>query len=838
MESRKSHMRIEQAIYGEVRSGHALRTTSSKEFSYFELASRLDLPDTAPPGVSWSPFISGFPQGDRYILARTFADASASRAGMVLSHAIIAPIAEITTFADIRPLFRLLIKNAEQPAKVLSLNVEPSSEVPAKATDLLSAADALTSRGNGSVVRIGIQGFEELIVSLWFNLWPEFRERFSFRMSFGPYDLVDSPTPTIVCTPVELGARWSGVQIVSPTSPSTVSNAAAILCGTTDAEPTIKFAHDVGAQLESLRDLPALVYAQELADLPNPDFRDCAASLRLVERLSPHSSRGNASKEKLLERLDSRVGTSSPEDVLLLRNLDLNAIPGVDRLWLRLEHWAANNKFSEAEDAGMLSVIDEAITGSNSIERWCAAVLSGIATAARSPSSAFPAAFWRWILGNSNLVKALLDRLPKEDRLEGRLLKTVPRKIKFDAANAVMEIAQSHDWLSLHGAAAAASLTLSEALRRQLEVDTDLKHFAGLKTALSHAEPHQLLSIAIEIAEPRLLSIAAEEVALRPHLLNKADSANITVQAIWAQALTVNAEAWKGPSDPQASFLSVLQDLLDGNTVSTKLIEELSTSPIADLSTFPLRADVWAKLVGPVRTNLLTATALGWINAISTKKVMDAPDSQLEAAILVDDRLDQVLHSLGPHRVDAVVRGVSALEAFDENRFLQWLSGIDLRHFPITTTEAEALGHLVRDRNWRRVLDKLTQLARLGHKSIRPALHVCQGMIDIFTRWSLALSSVSFDDKWTVLEELAIQLYPLGPNQDEVWERIGGRDSDLLSYGTGRSRWRHAIAKIRLGRGPKAEKLLSEMQLDYPDNEEVDSLAKDSDLKQSYRDQL
>ena len=67
-------MKVEQAIYGEVRSGHALRLASIRSSIVEELASRLDLPDTAPPGVNWSPYITGFPYGDRYILARTFVD--------------------------------------------------------------------------------------------------------------------------------------------------------------------------------------------------------------------------------------------------------------------------------------------------------------------------------------------------------------------------------------------------------------------------------------------------------------------------------------------------------------------------------------------------------------------------------------------------------------------------------------------------------------------------------------------------------------------------------------------------------------------------------------------
>src|SRR5438034_3508488 len=102
-------MKVEQAIFGEVRGGHALRLASDEGRVSSELTTRLDLPDTAPPGVDWSPFLHGFPHGDRYVLARSFSDPVATRAGMVLSHAVIAPLDELARTPDLRPVLALLI---------------------------------------------------------------------------------------------------------------------------------------------------------------------------------------------------------------------------------------------------------------------------------------------------------------------------------------------------------------------------------------------------------------------------------------------------------------------------------------------------------------------------------------------------------------------------------------------------------------------------------------------------------------------------------------------------------------------------------------------------------
>ena len=108
-------------------------------------------------------------------------------------------------------------------------------------------------------------------------------------------------------------------------------------------------------------------------------------------------------------------------------------------------------------------------------------------------------------------------------------------------------------------------------------------------------------------------------------------------------------------------------------------------------------------------------------------------------------------------------------------------------------------------------------------------------MIGIFTRWTLGLSAVSYEDKWTVLEELAADLYSNGPDHNEIWSRAGGRDADLQSFGSGRSRWRNAIGQIRRGKGPRPSQLLDEMRKDFPQNDQVRYLASDPDLGNGYR---
>ncbi|MDR6144310.1 hypothetical protein QE363_000103 [Sphingomonas sp. SORGH_AS870] len=92
----------------------------------------------------------------------------------------------------------------------------------------------------------------------------------------------------------------------------------------------------------------------------------------------------------------------------------------------------------------------------------------------------------------------------------------------------------------------------------------------------------------------------------------------------------------------------------------------------------------------------------------------------------------------------------------------------------------------------------------------------------------LGLSSVSSIEKWESLVELAAELYPKGPDQEALWSRAGGRDSDLRHHGTGKERWHSALRDIQNGRPPRVSELISEMRVDYPQNTNLSMLAGDA----------
>jgi hypothetical protein len=744
---------------------------------------------------------------------------------MVVSHAVIAPLDEAISEADLRPLLALLIKSPAVPSTLAACEVSRLTEMPAMAVDLAAAAEALTTRGVGPVVRIGHEGFEALVVSLWSHLWPEVRARFAFRLSFGPQDLVDVPKPSLVCTPASLAARWIGYRIVGSAGPKAISRAAEILSGGAGAEPVLRFAREIGARVNDLTELPLLERAHELASALMPTFDECVGVLRLVERLSPEPTTGVAEKGRLVERLTSRMPTATARDILLLRNLVTQALPAGDAIWAALRMWAARNQFAQAEDGTLLSAIDDALSTDAAIQTWRESLLVGVSEASRSSFSPFPAAFWRWADARPATLTALFDHLSADHDLDARLAQAAPIRLHQAAGDVVMALALAKGYMGLHGAAASLTLTPQEAIERQLSVDSDPANMDGLRAALRLATSVQVLDAALATADPRVLAIAGEKVAQEPSLLRDCDFRDLPVQQVWAQALTLNAEAWQGPDHPWQAFTIVIDNLLDGKPANLSLINALSSSPVADLSDYARRADVWGRVAGTARDNLLRATAAGWLKRVASAAVPYAPDRELESVLLDGDVVDRALRPLLQTDLGAAVRIISALPAYTETRFERLLGELAASRRAISISDAETLGRLMLERHWRRAVDDTIYHVRAGRDDLKPALRICHSMVEILTRWSLGLSPISRDEKWQVLEELAANLYPNGPDDSELWSRALGENADLQRYGSGRSRWRDAITQMRRGKGPRLSALLSEMSRDFPLNDGIRYLA-------------
>lgn len=819
-------MIVQQAIYGVVRNGHGLRTASGDRRLAAELANRFDLPDTAPPGAEWSPYLSGFPHQDLYIIARTFLDTSASRAGMVLTHALFVSLDNIVATTDLRPFLERLIASPDlAPAEAVPLEIETGREVPPPSSDLTDAASALVTRAAGPVVRIGVSGFEELVAALWGRMWPALRRRFSFRLSFGPGDVVESPAPTIVCTPLSLIGRWQQHRIVGRMGDAKQAAAAAIDDSESGAEVR-NFANSIGAELTAFEELPLLEQAHRLASGGDADILRLLAAARLIQRLSPDPGRGDTEKRALVERIVEALPKAKPSDILTLRNLSLTGFSTAPNIWKAVGAWPEQYAFPARDDADVLHIIRDALVDDDACGDWRRAIALGLKRSARGAYSAFAECFWRWATVDHSISGALLALAEPDRTVEMRLLDAAPGKIDRKAAGPILHYASKHNLLSLHAIAASACLQPSEAARLQCEIQGG-QDLSTIRLALRHANQSQIIDCAAEIGDHRIMRIAGEEVAAKPSLMALRDLSVAANRSIWGIALEINPEAWRGPKNPRGAFDSILCDLIGGRTVPPGILDRLSQTPLADLSSFAQRSELWRNVEGQPRNRLLAATADAWFEHASDDGHNPEVEQELEQRILADPKVDRLLARLADCPIPSGLRVIAALPSLDDARFRRWVGGVVRKHDPLSRQSAELLGRAIVGRGRRAIVDDLIVLQRSGRSDLNPALRVCHDLIGFWDRLFLNLSPISDADKWESFAHLAADLYPSGPDHEGLWERAGGRGSDLSHGGSGIGRWRDAVRSIQRGKPPSVHRLIREMRRDYEANGHLRLLADD-----------
>lgn len=823
-------MRIEQAVYGQIgERGHGLRQSSDKSQLAAEIYGRLDLPDSVPSGVQgWSPFVRGFPVADHYVIAKTFLDPTASRGGMVLSHALIVNLDDVCGVDSLATLFGLLATAVDEfPILITTLDHGLAGGQDTYAPELVGAANALTTQQQLPIVSVGVPGFENLVDALWQNLSPQMRRSFAFRLSFGPSDLVEQPLPTIVCIPEQLRARWTKHALVKSDDATPVSEAAEVLCGQRPLAPLLALAGDIGVALTTVKDLSRIARLHDLlAD--KGEFDDLVWAVRLVDGLSADPKVGAATKSVLLDQLVVLAAGASVQQILVMRNLLLAGFAKAEQLWSAVEHAVNAFKFESAEDAEFGDLAQAAVDADLAFAPWRGAVAAGLLTVGRKDGAPIFKAAWRWAETSPPAFSAVLDVLPAEPAFERRLADAAPKKLHVAKLDSLLASLLKKRWLVAHGVVLAATLPPRDAARQQLKVDKAIGSLDGLKSALSNASPAQLLECAVAEKDSRLAAMAADAAVSDPRVLSGIRGQEIIEQQVWSAAIKKKPSLWDAPNKPAQVRDTVLTQLLEDQPVESSLLEVLAQTPLADVSIFPRRAELWLQL--PQRDAYLRATAVGWLDEAVKRGKVAAPETQLERAIITSTQLEPVL-ARATVAVDTRLAIVGALASFTEEMFVAWLGNMLRSSSRLPAETSEQIGTLIAMRRWERAAYYLGDRLREHRQDLLPALQKCAGLLGPITRWLLGISVLTVSEKWAALEEAACDLYPSGPDLELVWSSAGGKLSELPSANqSGAARWRKALYSIRFGGRPHPRDLLIQMCKDYPRNEQLRLYANDSDI--------
>ena len=758
-----------------------------------------DLP--SGPRETWQPFHAGFPVSDHYVVRYTRPDHVAERAGMVSTTVIVAG-SDIYRHS-LRPL---LDHSAREPDVEQTCISASDSAVPkAPPAGLAGVIDALAT--SGKAVWLGQAGFSGMVAALWDALAPEDRHRLVFGMIWYPntipYPINDASQLLMVFTaPAESRQRFDTWPVVNPSEPPPPGRTAAAALRL-ESDHAVELASRLSIEQPTLVEWKRLVEAAdfcvEIDDLVDDRLRGFA---HLLAILAPDPEQGADLKTHVVSRISRVTATAGFAHVRGLRTFPVQAYPSGPDLPDLLSRWAVRGIADPAAIDDLTAAVDAARVVT--VDEWSCTLARALMDAARhDPVS----------------TKARLTDLAARDQQEpfAWLADTCTDQGDLDihlstwassctTPTWLSETSLRRGWPITHAVCCDISDPIL-AWRNHAQIAG--RNSISDDMLASRIGRSGTVNAALALPDRALLQVAGQLVAQEPTLLQPARVTDPTWRAVWLSAIEAGADPWSMASAAEA-VSQLLDALMEGESVSDRLLSAAAESDGADLSDYPRRARIWEYLPLGIRDKFLERTARALALSPTDQLASLEPDliivilrpENLEAiALLGMDRAVDVLEQLADHVTSETILAVT--------------KGPEL-----PPDCSSRLGHLVVSRELKDVAKKLAKRAK-KRPDLRLAATTASVLLSLSDRVSFMLRvrgvPPTADEIQHLALELMVKLYSKGPMDRNLWTRSGGNQADLPEAPTPRERWSLAADAIatRARGAPALLDMLDVMIEDY-----------------------
>ena len=758
-----------------------------------------DLPSGPPE--AWQPFHAGFPVSDHYVVRYTRPDPAAERAGMVSTIVIVAGT-DIYRHS-LRPL---LDHSAREPdVDETSVNDQDSAAPEDAPAGLAGVVDALAT--SGKAVWLGQSGFSGMVAALWDALAPEDRRRLVFGMvwhpSTIPYPIDDaSPALMVFTTPAESRQRFDTWPVVNPSEPPPAGRTAAAALRL-ESERAVDMASRLAIEQPTLVEWTRLVeaadFCAELDDLVDERLR---GFVHLLAALAPDQKQGANLKNAVVARISQVTAAAGFAHVRALRTFPVWAYPSGPDLPELLSRWAVRTIADSRAIEDLTAAVDAARAAD--VDEW----LLTLATALKDVARRDPVS-----------TKARLTDLAARDQQEtfDWLADACTDQDDFDlhlstwasSCTTPAWLSKSslrHGWPMTH---AFCSDIADPILTWRTHAQIPGRNSISDGMLASRVGPTGTVAAALALSDAALLQVAGQLVAQDPALLRPARVADPTWRDVWLSAIKAGADPWSVA--PAVEVVSKLLDaLLEGESVSARLLNAAAASDGADLSNYPRRAIVWEYLPPGIRDRFLERTSFAL--ALSPTDQLASLEPNLIGAILRPENMESIA-LLG------VERAVDVLEQLADHVTSETVLAVT-KGPQLPPACSSRLGHLVVSRELKEVAKKLAKRTK-NRPDLRLAATKASVLLSLSDRVTFMLRvrgvTPTADDIQYLAHEFMVKLYNKGPMDRNLWARSGGDPADLPEAPTPRERWRlaaDAIAKQARG-APMLSDMLDVMIEDY-----------------------
>ena len=758
-----------------------------------------DLP--SGPREAWQSFHAGFPVSGHYVVRYTRPDHAAERAGMVSTTVIVAGT-DIYQHS-LRPL---LDHSALEPdVNQTCVSVPASSAAGAPPAGLAGVIDALAT--NGKVLWLGQAGFSRMVASLWDALAPEDRRRLVFGMVWHPntipYPIDDESQPLMVFTaPAESRQRFDTWPVVNPSEPPAASRIAAAALRL-ESGHAVELASRLAIEEPTLVEWPRLVdaadFCAELDDLVDERLRGFA---HLLAVLAPEQEQGVDVKSAVVTRISQVTAAAGFAHVRGLRTFPVQAYPSgpdipelLSRCAVRaIADLGAIDDLTAAVDAARVATVDD----------WSRTLAIALKDAARHDPVSTKARLTDLAdRDQQEIFEWLADACTDQGDLDIHLSTWAP---SCTTPAWLSESSLRHGWPKTHAVCCdIADPILAWRNHAQIAGRSSISDDM-LATRVGSSGT---VNAALALPDAALLPTAGQLVAQDPALLRPARVADPTWRAVWLYAIEAGADPWSVA--PAAEAVSQLLDaLMEGESVSDRLLNAAAESDGADLSGYPRRAMVWEYLPLGIRDRFLKRTARAL--ALSTTDQLASLEPILIGAILCPENLEAIAR-LG------MDRAVDVLEQLADHVTSETVLAVT-KGPKLPADCSSRLGHLVVSRELKEVAKRLAKRAK-NRPDLRLAATIASVLLSLSDRVAFRLRvrgvTPTADEIQHLAQDFMVKLYNRGPMDRSLWARSGGDPADLPEAPTPREQWRLAADAIatRARGAPALSDMLDVMIEDY-----------------------
>lgn len=411
--------------------------------------------------------------------------------------------------------------------------------------------------------------------------------------------------------------------------------------------------------------------------------------------------------------------------------------------------------------------------------------------------------------------------LPAEEGVEGALAAAAPNALPLPISTEIEAYAVDRGWTRLHGATVAIAYPPVVAYEKQLVIEKDGVRVSGLGEIASRVPQTVTVDIAGHTGEGRLVELAARLCAKDTQLVRGLNLQSPSGRSIFAKALDLNDGVWVGLEDATRTVSQLIRLSASGEAIEPTIWLHIARSPFGDLSKEPERALMWERLPKDVVQHLLPSTARGWIAAaLASPTSAVTPEPALATSVVSELNRSELLHGIPADQAHPFVM-LFALLPLQEAVLFEWLNSYQQSLAP---GDAMEIGRLIAARRWSTCAKSVASRVLRGVRDLIPTLRQCESLLGFWDRMELRIKGTleqhpfSPEELWDAFLDLAITLYPSGPDERHVWERAGGDVASLEFHGNGRDRWHRAIHRVRNGDRVTAPDLVGVMREDYPQN--------------------